>query len=110
MRRALAAIALFVASAACDSAKPLGDDQRAYIGKWRSTSGTTTIQIYADGTADLKGPSRDIEKGTVSISKDSLQIKNGVTGQTFPITRAPLQEPTTGKWTMMLDADTYTRN
>lgn len=106
----LALFTLFTLSLACDTQTPLTDAQKHYVGKWRSTGGTTVIEIRADGSADLKGPHRDFEGGAVTISSTSLSLKRGMVGETFPITSAPVQQPTTGKWVMMLDSDTFTRD
>ncbi len=90
----------------CGKKAPLAEDQKAFAGKWVANDGTY-VHIYNDGGGDLKSSNTNVTGGTTTITRDSITIGFSFIKKTMKITEKPKQVK--GRWVMVLDGITYTR-
>jgi hypothetical protein len=108
MKKALVLLFSVVIAAALIGCKktPLTEDQKVFAGKWVADDGTF-VTIYLDGGGDLKTSNTNVTGGKTTITADSVTIGMGPIKKSMKITEKPKQVG--GKWAMVLDGITYTK-
>lgn len=94
--------------ASCNTNKiPLNAQQQIYAGNWVANDGTF-VNVYLDGSGDLKTSNTTVTGGTTVITDQTLTIAFGPIKKEFKITQPPQEQ--NGKFTMQLNGITYTKN
>ena len=108
MKKGLVLLFSVIIAAALVSCKktPLAEDQKVFAGKWVAVDGTF-VTIYLDGGGDLKTSNSNVTGGKTIITADTVTIGFGPIKKTMKITQKP--KPVGGKWLMILDGVTYTK-
>ncbi len=102
----LSVVALGAALLSCGKKVALGVDQKDFAGKWTAVDGTY-VTIYFDGGGDVKMSNTSITGGATTIARDSITIGMGPIKMEFKISEKPKKAG--GKWVMVLDGITYTK-
>jgi len=91
---------------ACGSKTPLPENQKHFAGQWVAADGTY-VQIFLDGSGNLKTANTEVTGGSTTIAEGKLTIKMFGIGSEFTITREP--QEINGKWVMVLDGIEYVK-
>ncbi len=106
----------------CSKPSPLLENNKDYIGEWKSENSTLTIHKNGDAkyeqhhksedktsTSDIKTSSASNIKAPISqLDGQHLQIGQGELSQGFSISKAPFQQD--GKWHVILNGENYTKD
>jgi hypothetical protein len=103
----LCIIAIAAAISGCGKKIPLSEDQKIFAGVWLAAN-NSSVTIYLDGGGDMKTPNSSITGGTATITAEAITIGVGPIKTTLAITEKPKESG--GKWVMVLNGITYTKN
>ncbi len=106
----------------CSKPSPLLENNKDYIGEWKSENSTLTIHKNGDAkyeqhlksenktsTSDTKTSSvSDIKAPISQLDGQHLQIGQGNLSQDFTISKAPFKQD--GKWHVILNGENYTKD